>query len=162
MEAKIRKLENNLVTLGTGIFILSLWTLFKTVLFDIVNWGEIKNASKSLPPMVSSLVIGAVYVALIIEFLLHSYIGLSARSEGQGKKKTPVYLFVTGFIIILYSAIILLELLTLFLFREHFLTLAVSMVIDATVLFFMIDMTFSSVRLRKLKKQRAEKEESTV
>lgn len=87
MEAKIRKLENNLVTLGTGIFILSLWTLFKTVLFDIVNWGEIKNASKSLPPMVSSLVIGAVYVALIIEFLLHSYIGLSARSEGQGKKR---------------------------------------------------------------------------
>ena len=33
MEAKIRRLENNLVTIGTGVVILSLWTLFKTILY---------------------------------------------------------------------------------------------------------------------------------
>ena len=162
MEAKIRRLENNLVTLGTGVVILSLWTLFKTILYVIVYWGKIKDLTSTLQPMETALVFGMVFAAVLIEFVLHSFIGLSARKEGEGKKIRPIYLIITEIILLLYAALILLELLLLFRAEYFSLISVVSIVIDVTSFAFLIDMISSSVRLRKLKKQKAEKEESAV
>ena len=147
MEAKIRRLENNLVTIGTGVVILSLWTLFKTILYVIVYWGKIN--------------IGLIAVAVVV-LVLHSFIGLSARKEGEGKKIRPIYLIITEIILLLYAALILIELLPLFRAEYFSLISVVSIVIDVTSFAFLIDMISSSVRLRKLKKQKAEKEESAV
>ena len=162
MEAKIRKLENNLVTIGTGVVILSLWTLFKTILYVIVYWGKIKDLTSTLQPMETALVFGMVFAAVLIEFVLHSFIGLSARKEGEGKKIRPIYLIITEIILLLYAALILIELLPLFRAEYFSLISVVSIVIDVTSFAFLIDMISSSVRLRKLKKQKAEKEESAV
>ena len=162
MEAKIRRLENNLVTIGTGVVILSLWTLFKTILYVIVYWGKIKDLTSTLQPMETALVFGMVFAAVLIEFVLHSFIGLSARKEGEGKKIRPIYLIITEIILLLYAAVILIELLPLFRAEYFSLISVVSIVIDVTSFAFLIDMISSSVRLRKLKKQKAEKEESAV
>ena len=162
MEAKIRRLENNLVTIGTGVVILSLWTLFKTILYVIVYWGKIKDLTSTLQPMETALVFGMVFAAVLIEFVLHSFIGLSARKEGEGKKIRPIYLIITEIILLLYAALILIELLPLFRAEYFSLISVVSIVIDVTCFAFLIDMISSSVRLRKLKKQKAEKEESAV
>ena len=162
MEAKIRRLENNLVTIGTGVVILSLWTLFKTILYVIVYWGKIKDLTSTLQPMETALVFGMVFAAVLIEFVLHSFIGLSARKEGEGKKIRPIYLIITEIILLLYAALILIELLPLFRAEYFSLISVVSIVIDVTSCAFLIDMISSSVRLRKLKKQKAEKEESAV
>ncbi len=162
MEAKIRRLENNLVTIGTGVVILSLWTLFKTILYVIVYWGKIKDLTSTLQPMETALVFGMVFAAVLIEFVLHSFIGLSARKEGEGKKIRPIYLIITEIILLLYAALILIELLPLFRAEYFSLISVVSIVIDVTSFAFLIDMISSSVRLRKLKKQKAEKEESAV
>ena len=161
MDAKFRKLENDLVTIGTGVVILSFWTLFKTILYFIVYWDEIKAVTDTLPPIAAAFALGIVFAAVLIEFVLHSFIGLSARSEGEGKKKRPIYLIVTGFIMILYSALIIAELLLLFLEEHFYLTTAVSIVIDVTSFVFLADMISSSIHLRKLRKQRAEKEAGT-
>lgn len=155
VEAKIRKLENNLVTIGTGIVILSLWTLFKTILYVIVYWSKVNSILSTLTPLTAAFVLGLVFAAILIEFVLHSFIGLSARSEGEGKKIHPIYLIITGIILVLYSALILIEFLLLFKVEYFSLTSVVSIVIDATSLAFLIDMIFSSVRLRKLRKQNA-------
>ena len=162
MEAKIRRLENTLVTIGTGVVILSLWTLFKTILYVIVYWGKIKDLTSTLQPMETALVFGMVFAAVLIEFVLHSFIGLSARKEGEGKKIRPIYLIITEIILLLYAALILIELLPLFRAEYFSLISVVSIVIDVTSFAFLIDMISSSVRLRKLKKQKAEKEESAV
>ena len=162
MEAKIRRLENNLVTIGTGVVILSLWTLFKTILYVIVYWGKIKDLTSTLQPMETALVFGMVFAAVLIEFVLHSFIGLSARKEGEGKKIRPIYQIITEIILLLYAALILIELLPLFRAEYFSLISVVSIVIDVTSFAFLIDMISSSVRLRKLKKQKAEKEESAV
>lgn len=162
MEAKIRRLENNLVTIGTGVVILSLWTLFKTILYVIVYWGKIKDLTSTLQPMETALVFGMVFAAVLIEFVLQSFIGLSARKEGEGKKIRPIYLIITEIILLLYAALILIELLPLFRAEYFSLISVVSIVIDVTSFAFLIDMISSSVRLRKLKKQKAEKEESAV
>ena len=124
MEAKIRRLENNLVTLGTGVVILSLWTLFKTILYVIVYWGKIKDLTSTLQPMETALVFGMVFAAVLIEFVLHSFIGLSARKEGEGKKIRPIYLIITEIILLLYAALILIELLPLF--RAEYFSLILS------------------------------------
>ena len=162
MEAKIRRLENTLVTIGTGVVILSLWTLFKTILYVIVYWGKIKDLTSTLQPMETALVFGMVFAAVLIEFVLHSFIGLSARKEGEGKKIRPIYLIITEIILLLYAALILIELLPLFRAEYFSLISVVSIVIDVTSFAFLIDMISSSVRLRKKKKKKAEKEESAV
>ena len=161
MDANIRRLENNLVTIGTGVVILSLWTLFKSILYMFVYQEEIENASNTLQPIEAAFIIGLIAAAVVV-LVLHCFIGLSAINEGRGKRKHPVYLIVTGFIIIFYAAMILLELLLLFFYKEFSLKLVVSMVIDATTIGLMMDILASSVRLRKLKKQKAEKEGNIV
>lgn len=161
VEANIRKLENNLVTIGTGVVILSLWTLLKNILYMFVYQEEIEKESSTLQPIETVFVIGLIAAGVVV-LVLHCFIGMSAIDEGKGKRKHPVYLFVTGFIIIFYAAMILLELLLLFFNKDFSLKLAVSMVIDVTTIGLMIDILTSSLRLRKLKKQKAEKEESTV
>ena len=122
---------------------------------------EIEKASSTLQPIEAAFIIGLIAVAVVV-LVLHCFIGLSAINEGRGKRKHPVYLIVTGFIIIFYAAMILLELLLLFFYKEFSLKSVVSIVIDVTSFAFLIDMISSSVRLRKLKKQKAEKEESAV
>lgn len=161
MDANIRRLENSLVTIGTGVVILSLWTLLKIILYTLVYREEIENASSTLQPIEAAFVIGLIAAAVVV-FILHCFIGLSAIDEGRGKRKHPVYPIVTGFIIIFYAAMILLELSLLFFYKEISLKLVISMVIDVTTIGLMIDILASSLRLRKLKKQKAEKEESTV
>lgn len=162
MESNIRKLENSLVTIGTGVVILSLWTLFKIILYMIVYLGEIKDVLGTLPHTEAAFVIVLIAAAVVIELVLHCFVGLSAIGEGRGKRKRPVYLIVTGFIIVLYLAAILLELSLLFFFKAISLTFAVSMVIDVTSTGLIIDMFVASVRLRKLKKQKAEKEGAAI
>ena len=71
-------------------------------------------------------------------------------------------MIITEIILLLYAALILIELLPLFRAEYFSLISVVSIVIDVTSFAFLIDMISSSVRLRKLKKQKAEKEESAV
>ncbi len=158
MEATIRKLENSLVTIGTGVAILGLWELFKIILYVIVYWGEIKALSATLPPIEAALAIGLIVAVVVTELALNCFIGLSAVGEGQGIRKRSVYLIATGFLIVVNVAMILLEVSSLFFAEDFSLISAVSMVIDITLVGLLTDMLVSSLRLRKLKQQKAEKE----
>ena len=79
MEAKIRRLENNLVTIGTGVVILSLWTLFKTILYVIVYWGKIKDLTSTLQPMETALVFHLLQDSFINPITERSFIQTGVR-----------------------------------------------------------------------------------
>lgn len=166
MEPKIRKLENNLITIGTGIIVLSAWTFFKILMFVIVSWEEIAG---NIEPYVALIAASVVLFIVFVDFLIHLFIGLSARNEGKGiikckkknKKKRNGYLVLLGIIIFLNSAAIIGEFIYLFIQKQDgSLSSVITMVIDLTSLMIMCDLMISAIKLRKLKKQRTAKEGS--
>lgn len=160
LAAQKRRLENNLVTLGTGIIAFGLWAFIKlllTVMFVGSAYFEDTAEERRLAVMI------ATWVVAILTLLMYVWLGLSARAEGKGKKKSPFYLIVVG-LISLYSIVGIL-LATLYLFTEFIniedpLTIIVTIIIDVTRMIFLIELIYSSVSLRKIRKN--ERKEAAV
>lgn len=151
LEPIIRKTEINLITLGSGVILFGLWTLVKfllTILFADKNDNDYA-AFFSL----------SAWVLTLIEFSLRCYIGFSARSEGQGKRKGVLYLVITSIIIFFYFAIIALEIAILFISPEYIFYVIIALIIDSTSTIFLIELMINSVRLRRLRKQTVEHSE---
>ncbi|WP_405342173.1 hypothetical protein [Ruminococcus sp.] len=156
MGAKTRRLENNLVTLGTGIIAFGLWAFIKlilTVLFLGSAYFEDSPEEQRLA------VIIATWVVAVLTLLMYVWLGLSARAEGKGKRKKPVYLFVVGMIIVYGFIMILIEvflMITKFNEIEDPLSLFITIIIDVTRMIFLFELIYSSVTLRKIRKQARE------
>lgn len=156
MGAKTRRLENNLVTLGTGIIAFGLWAFIKlilTVVFLGSAYFEDSPEERRLAVMI------ATWVIAVLTLLMYVWLGLSARAEGNGKKKKPVYLFVVGIISVYGFVMILIE---VFIIITKFneigdpFSLFITIIIDVTRMIFLIELIYSSVTLRKIRRQARE------
>lgn len=156
MGAKTRRLENNLVTLGTGIIAFGLWAFIKlilTVVFLGSAYFEDSPEERRLAVMI------ATWVIAVLTLLMYVWLGLSARAEGNGKKKKPVYLFVVSIISVYGFVMILIE---VFIIITKFneigdpFSLFITIIIDVTRMIFLIELIYSSVTLRKIRKQARE------
>ena len=154
MNAEKNKLEIGLITMGTGVLAFAIWTCVKLILSDLFL-GMNFDSEMSQNMKIVTVVIAYMFIA--VDVPLNCYAGLSARAEGKGKKKTPLYLVVTVLILICRSLIILLEIYLLFASETGKLTIAVSVIIDATAAVIMTEMAVNAIRLRRLRRL-AEKE----
>ena len=156
MGAKTRRLENNLVTLGTGVIAFGLWAFIKLILTVILlgsAYYEDAGEEDQLAAVISTWVIA------VLTVLMYVWLGMSARAEGKSKHVKPVYLFFAGMICVYSLAIILLEafyLITDFIDIEDPLILIITIFIDVTRMIFLIQLIYSSVALRKIRKQAKE------
>lgn len=153
MDVKIRRLEDNLITLGAGVIAFGMWSFIKNLLTNL-TMGESFSGTIGSQNQIALNLIG--FGIIIISFLIHLWIGLSARAEGRGKRKRIFYLIAVGFIILCSILLILTEILLMILFAEINLSIAVTIIVDITKTVFMIELLYSSVTLRKVKKQRTE------
>lgn len=153
MGAKTRRLENNLVTLGTGVIAFGLWAFIKLILTVILlgsAYYEDTGEEDQLAVVISTWVIA------ILTVLMYVWLGMSAQAEGKGKHVKPVYLFFAGMICVYGLAMILLEafyLITDFIDIDDPLILVITIFIDVTRMIFLIQLIYSSVALRKIRKQ---------
>ena len=151
MDVTMRRLENNLTTLGMSLVVFSLWTLVKTALTFYLLDDEIEQVATGT---VKLLVIGIVMAIVGLAVLLQCWVGLSARAQGRGKRKRIVYVVVACIIAFIDALAIVAEIYGMFtMFESDLLSMAVSLVIDVTLEVFMIEMIVSSIQLRRLKKQ---------
>ncbi|MDO4882123.1 MAG: hypothetical protein Q3975_02125 [Oscillospiraceae bacterium] len=150
MSAIKNKIEINLITTGTGLMFFGLWTFIKfflTIVFLGVEYDD--NTSDEVKLIATIITI----IAVAIVSALFCYVGLSARAEGKGKKKSVVYLIVNGFILFFHILIIILEAAAL-LFGENILTIIITMIIDATAAVFMLEVMINSIKLRKIRRHK--------
>ena len=151
MEVKTRRLENNVITLGTGIIAFSIWALLKYAMtfFSDLSYADEMSAG--------ARVIFFASVISLTDVLFHFYIGVSARSEGKGKKKTPLYLVLTAFIIMVYLVAIVFEI--YFLLQEkNLFSIFVTTLVDVTSTVIFIEMFVYAVQLRRIRRQKRQKE----
>ena len=127
-----------------------LWTFIKfflTIVFLGVEYDD--NTSDEVKLIATIIAI----IAVAIVSALFCYVGLSARAEGKGKKKSVVYLIVNGFILFFHILIIILEAVSL-LFGENILTIIITMIIDATAAVLMSEVMINSIKLRKIRRHK--------
>ncbi len=150
MSAIKNKIEINLITTGTGLMFFGLWTFIKfflTIVFLGVEYDD--NTSDEVKLIATIIAI----IAVAIISALFCYVGLSARAEGKGKKKSFAYLIVNGFLLFFHILIIILEAAAL-LFGENILTIIITMIIDATAAVLMLEVMINSIKLRKIRRHK--------
>lgn len=145
MNAQIRRLENTLTTIGTGIIAMSVWQLIK----NILQYTLLRSDDESELSLNRILFMIGV---LIIFSLIDCYIGFSARSEGKGKKKKGIYLFWTALYLIVSFIAITLELILVFIDPDYTVYYLIVVIIDITVLVLNIEMMVSAIKVRRLRK----------
>ena len=151
MEAKIRRLEDNLITLGTGVVLFAVWTIVKYML-TLYSEGLRQAAASYQEEGTAVYVIS--YALMMSDFLLRCFVGFSARAEGMGSKKGNGYILWACVLLFLYALSVLLEAVFFFFLAEDVLNMIITMFIDATSAFFTADLIFSAVSVRKLRSQR--------
>ena len=145
MGAQIRRLENTLTTIGTGIVAMAIWQTIKIILqLTLLNQME-KNEETT---------IGVIIAISITVFLglIECYIGFSARSEGKGKKKSGVYLVWTGLYLAAFFAVLIFEIFLVFTENDFTISTIVIVIIDISAFVLNIEMMVSAIKVRRLRK----------
>ena len=152
MDAKIRKKEINLLTLGTGIIFFGAWMLIKLAISVLSIIPDINKTYSTTEIFIAVLFILAI-AALI--FLIYLYVGVSARSESKGKRKKPVYLVVTVILILLTVLSAAADISFIFNPDVSILEVVTALLIDGTSLVFLIELMVNAIAVRKERKKEA-------
>jgi hypothetical protein len=151
-EIKMRRYQNLLVVSGLGVIIFGLWSVLKTILLFFLNEEELDDYPND--PFFRVILFALVAAALLIEFLIRLFVGLSARAEGFGKKKGYAYI-----VIAVLLALASLESLVLIFIEADYETIAelvVSVIVEATSLIVTIELMVAAFTVKKLKKELGE------
>ncbi|MBQ9679095.1 MAG: hypothetical protein IJV48_00220 [Ruminococcus sp.] len=161
-EVKLRRYRNLLTISGTGVIAFGVWSVIKTILFmtltpdylrlnDIGDIGDIGEAGMTVVKIFAFTVLG---VIMAIELLLRLYIGLSARAEGNGKKKRIVYVVVAASLLLLS----LWSIITSLHVSEYgsLLDMAVSLLLELTSAAAFFETIYASCMVRRLQKKAKE------
>lgn len=156
MDVKIRKLESNLITIGTGVIAFGFWGFLKFILSYLFLGAQSVGIDGDEYITVVAIFVWAVAILIPLVYL---WIGMSARAEGRGKRKSVLYLFMVGWIIFISTIAILIELYSLSKLKDWF-EIIVTLIIDLTRYVFLIELMVYSISLRKLRKEQSRGEES--
>ena len=149
-QAKKRRLQDTLIIAGDGVIAFSVWSLVKTALFFLLTKDELIREAFSIDeslPMTAVCL--AVLVLLCIDLIVRAFVGLSARAEGHGKKKSPFYLVVAALAAIANTTAAITTALGMAV-TLSLLDLVISVVIEITALAALVLVIYSSVSLRRL------------
>ena len=148
-QAQIRRIQDTLTIAGSAVIAFSIWSLAKIGMFLAFASEDALSALLGLDK--ESMTI-AVYISLvlaaIIDVSIRSYVGMSARAEGRGAKKSPLYLVVAA-IIALANASSLVGIALGASFSLPVLSMIIPIVIEATAIAALVLVIRSSIRLRR-------------
>lgn len=151
----IRKLKHNLYISGIGVILLGVWGCLKATMTLYLSGDGLDTSGieEEALPIYVGIVIAILLIINVIIMAFHLYVGLNAMKEGKKENKKIVYLFVAGFMGVLSLLTIAGDIAFI---RDNIsqidLVIA-SFLVDFTFLFIIVDIIYSSVKIRKLEKQ---------
>lgn len=94
-QAKIRRLQDRLNIAGTGVIAFSVWSLAKIGLFiTFVDQDTLRMMFGITGAVLVNTIFVLVAIMGIVDLCVRVFVGLSARAEGRGERRHPIYLFV--------------------------------------------------------------------
>ena len=154
-EVNLRRYSNTLAVSGAGVIAFGLWSIVKTILLSVMHPEVV-----GIIPDDDSLLPRGVYIAMMISFLVlllgidigfRIYVGVSARAEGNGKKKHITYLVFAVILLILS----MLSLWTDLIFNDYdsILDFLAAILVEITSMAAVIELIYSAVRVRRLRRK---------
>ena len=151
-DIKLRRYENLLTVSGVGVIALGLWSVIKTIL--LLFFRDDLLADMPDDPLAWVILYIMIGFILLIIFLIHLFVGLSARSEGFGKKKGYLYIVVAIFMVLFSLASIVMIFVNTN--ESSLLEMIVSLIVEATALIVMIELLVAAFTVKKLRKKLGE------
>ena len=156
-QEQLRKNRDMLVGSGTGVILFAIWSVVRTIMTFFISAGPIASPSMEgdLEDVSGSWM--AVFVLALIFFLaievgLRLYIGLSARAEGKGKKKTVLYIVLACILIPIYIAGIVMSVINMPGNERGVFDNIISLAVEITSVGAFIELVVSGIRVKKLQK----------
>lgn len=159
LQIQLRKNQDTLKIVGLGVMAFGAWSIVKSILYTTAQWSSIKEeivvpeANETIAKMVYIFMIA---VTMAVEILVRLYIGRSAIAEGKGERRRPGYVVVA----FLITAIGLTLTVTAFVVPgiriEPNLEALMSLFVEITSAVITLEMCWSAIRVRKLRRQLAE------
>ena len=151
-EAKKRRLQDTLIIAGYGVIAFSVWSLAKTGLFLFLADDDAIRQYFSVDdtyPLMMLFITTAIIIC--IDVAVRAFVGLSARSEGRGKKKNPLYLIIAIFCGLL-NAISAIGIALGIGATTSIMDSVISVIIETTSLTALVLVVYCSISLRRLNK----------
>ncbi len=146
---ELMRQRSRLIGSGTAVIVFSVWSVVKALMQTYYQVKVYLEAEEYYP--VFALVI-AVFIISGIDMAFKLYVGLSARSVGMGKKKKKLYI-VFAVIILIMSALSLVLMIIMLPEGDHgILSEIVSLAVEATAFFAVLQLVIAAFRIRALEK----------
>lgn len=158
-----RKYQNILRSIGTGIIIMSAWSVIKGISMMLIDPSSIYegavNVSGTESVAISDrtaviMVICMTAVMIMTDILIRLYVGSSAIAIGMGRKRGAAYIILTCLLILLGAISLVLMIMSVRYYADDGTNISISaVVIELTSLIMLIEMLVASSRLKKINRQ---------
>ena len=162
----MRRSQNTLIVVGTGIILFSIWTVVKTLgLIFMLKDESIAIARKVADEIGISIsdqhlyyiVLAVMLIILLLFLAVRTYIGRAAISEGRGVRRRKGYLILAVIMIIINTAAVaanyLLPESQEFLGELSTNNSLPAFIIEVTSMIMMAEMVFAAARLRRARRR---------
>ena len=156
METTIRRLNDQIYTLGTGIIAFAAWTLLKFTLYCTVyqkNLVAEMNVDLPMDDRVLQVTIIIVWIIMFLDALFQCLIGFSARADGRGKRKSVFYLVLIGLRLLYFIPAVLAEAKSFITVETGLLYAVITLFIDGTSIVLLVELLVCAVRVRVMRKR---------
>lgn len=162
MRRELRRNENTMTVAGLGAIAFSVWTVVKAILGltlhtremeDLLSKIEITESTEALDLMAAYIAIG---IILAFDLALRLYVGLSARKDGFGGRKSIAYIVV---VCIMITVNVVTDIAYIDSFKinpDEIIEGVVNALVELTSTLTLIELAYSSIKARVLRKKLAE------
>lgn len=158
-ETELRRGQNTLFVLGGGVITFSLWSVVKSIMYFMVDPAKsfpIDNLPQEYRLLALTVIFGIVFLIVGLDVGLRIYVGLSARAEARGKKKSRTYILVAAVMaagnLLLFLGSLLSAIFGPHAAPDHVLDTLVSAIVDVTALITLIELVSTARNVQRLRK----------
>ena len=159
-ETQLRRGQNTLFILGGGVITFGVWSVVKSIMYFLVDpssYFYMKDLPQEFRLLALVIMYGIVALIVGLDVGLRLYVGLSARAEARGKKKSRAYIRVAAVMaaanLLLFLGALVSAILNADNAFRNLLDTLVSAVVDVTALITLIELVFTARRVQQLRKQ---------
>ena len=170
---RLRRDENTLTVVGSGVILFGVWTVVKMVLQEInrlpefmaelgadeLGFEETGLADMGLDPNLLAMAVAftVVIIVFLMDLALRVFVGLSARAEGRGRPQGRLYLILAGLLLVLSGLSFVSYVITYFSHSEYVVDADAAILVELTSFITLLQMIISAVRVRRARRMEKER-----
>ncbi len=170
---RLRRDENTLTVVGSGVILFGVWTVVKMVLQEInrfpefmaelgvdeLGFEETGLADLGLDPNLLAMAVAftVVIIVYLMDLGLRVFVGLSARAEGRGRPQGRLYLILAGMLLVLSGLSFVSYVITYFSHSEYVVDADAAILVELTSFITLLQMIISAVRVKRARRMEKER-----